>query len=232
MTTPLFSFSYSHFFSLFSPKKPRYPNAIVDSRASLAYKKQYLSEDSEIIAEAHFKLSLALEFASVTTAHDENGNGNSNGSGAEGQQVDQTLRDEAASELEAAIASTKLKLQTKEVELATLHSPEDNDATRRQITEVKDIIADMEQRVRPAFFILLFFSTRFPFPPIFSIFSRLFGSPPFPVPLLLLFLIRAYARSIAWILVASYHPSVCHVPSLASGPFICTPPPACPRQVG
>ncbi|CAK7234762.1 hypothetical protein SCUCBS95973_009044 [Sporothrix curviconia] len=130
-----------------SLENERYPNAIVDSRASLAYKKQYLSEDSEIIAEAHFKLSLALEFASVTTSQDENGAAGSNGGGAEGQQVDQALRDEAATELEAAIASTKLKLQTKEVELATLHSPEDNDATRRQIAEVKDIISDMEQRL-------------------------------------------------------------------------------------
>ncbi|CAK7271682.1 hypothetical protein SEPCBS57363_004748 [Sporothrix epigloea] len=132
-----------------SLENERYPNAIVDSRASLAYKKRYLSEDSEIIAEAHFKLSLALEFASVTTSHDDNGTGssNNNGAGAESQQVDQALRDEAATELEAAIASTKLKLRTKEVELATLHSPEDNDATRRQIAEVKDIILDMEQRL-------------------------------------------------------------------------------------
>ncbi|CAK7209570.1 hypothetical protein SBRCBS47491_000488 [Sporothrix bragantina] len=129
-----------------SLENERYPNAIVDSRASLAYKKQYLSEDSEIIAEAHFKLSLALEFASVTTSQDDKGTTN-NGAGAEGQQVDQALRDEAATELEAAIASTKLKLQAKEVELATLHSPEDNDATRRQIAEVKDIISDMEQRL-------------------------------------------------------------------------------------
>lgn len=49
--------------------------------------------------------------------------------------------------MEAAISSTKLKLQNKEVELATLHSPEDNEATRKQIADVKDIIADMEQRV-------------------------------------------------------------------------------------
>lgn len=161
LVPPLFV-SFSSFathlltFFFFLPKN-RYPNAIVDSRASLAYKKRYLSEDSEIIAEAHFKLSLALEFASVTTASEDSNNGN--GAAAEGgqqqqqqpQQVDQELRDEAARELEAAIASTKLKLQSKEVELATLHSPEDNDSTRRQITEVKDIISDMEQRVGPAF---------------------------------------------------------------------------------
>ena len=34
-----------------------------------------------------------------------------------------------------------------EVELATLHSPEDNDITRSQIADVKDMIADLEQRV-------------------------------------------------------------------------------------
>jgi HAT1-interacting factor 1 len=116
----------------------RYPNAITDARASLKYKQELYPEESEVIAEAHFKLSLALEFASVTTS-EEDGGGD--------KQVDQSLRDEAAKELELAIASTKLKLQNKEVELATLHSPEDNEITRKQIAEVKEIIADMEQRV-------------------------------------------------------------------------------------
>ncbi|KAK1770832.1 putative histone h1-binding protein [Phialemonium atrogriseum] len=124
-----------------SLENERYPNAITDSRASLKYKQELYSEDSEVIAEAHFKLSLALEFASVTTSSEED----TDKSGP--KPVDQDLRDEAAKELEAAIASTKLKLQNKEVELATLHSPEDNDATRKQIAEVKDIIADMEQRL-------------------------------------------------------------------------------------
>jgi len=64
------------------------------------------------------------------------------------QQVDQELRDRSAVQLEAAIESTRLKLQNKEVDLATMHSPDENEATRKQIAEVKDIIADMEQRVR------------------------------------------------------------------------------------
>ncbi|EFX01390.1 histone h1-binding protein [Grosmannia clavigera kw1407] len=131
-----------------SLENERYPNAIVDSRASLAYKQKTLPEESEIIAEAHFKLSLALEFASVTTSTEADGAEEAAGSAdKKGQQVDQELRDEAARELEAAIVSTKLKLQNKEVELATVHSPEDNESTRRQITEVKEIIADMEQRL-------------------------------------------------------------------------------------
>jgi HAT1-interacting factor 1 len=31
--------------------------------------------------------------------------------------------------------------------LATLHDPEDNEATRRQIADVKEVLADMEQRL-------------------------------------------------------------------------------------
>ncbi len=133
--------------SLLLPKT-RYPNAITDSRASLKYKQELYPFESEIIAEAHFKLSLALEFASVTKSSDDD-NDDTTTSNKEQQpdQIDQTLRDEAASELEAAINSTRLKLQNKEVELATLHNPDDNQATRRQIADVKEVLADMEVRL-------------------------------------------------------------------------------------
>lgn len=120
----------------------RYTDAIKDSRASLKYKQELYSEESEILAEAHYKLSLALEFASVTTSRDENGEAE-----GEAKPVDQSMRDEAAKELQAAIDSTKLKLQAKQVDLATLHSPEDNELTRQQIADVQEVIADMEQRV-------------------------------------------------------------------------------------
>jgi HAT1-interacting factor 1 len=113
---------------------------MTDFRQSLKFKEELYPEDSEVIAEAHYKLSLALEFASVTTPEEDN-----NASGP--KPVDEELRKEAAAELEAAIRSTKLKLDNKEVELATLHSPEDNENTRKQIAEVREIIADMEQRV-------------------------------------------------------------------------------------
>ncbi|KAI1477422.1 hypothetical protein F4774DRAFT_196241 [Daldinia eschscholtzii] len=123
-----------------SLENEKYPLAINDCRASLKYKEGLYPQDSEIIAEAHFKLSLALEFASVTTsAEDEPGAGP--------KPVDEALRKEAAEELEKAIESTKLKLDAKEVDLAMLHAPEDNEATRKQIAEVKELIADMEQRL-------------------------------------------------------------------------------------
>jgi hypothetical protein len=57
------------------------------------------------------------------------------------------MRAEAGKELEAAINSTKLKLQNKEVELASSSDPDENDILRSQIVEVNEIVADMETRV-------------------------------------------------------------------------------------
>ncbi|KAI0179588.1 hypothetical protein GGR52DRAFT_536751 [Hypoxylon sp. FL1284] len=124
-----------------SLENEKYPLAINDGRASLKYKEELYPPESEVLAEAHFKLSLALEFASVTTTAEEDA------AGAGPKPVDEDLRKEAAVELEKAINSTKLKLDAKEVDLAMLHAPEDNDLTRKQIVEVKELIADMEQRL-------------------------------------------------------------------------------------
>ncbi|KAK8049216.1 hypothetical protein PG994_010946 [Apiospora phragmitis] len=123
-----------------SLENEKFPLAVNDTRASLKYKSALYPEESEIIAEAHFKLSLALEFASITTdSQDEDGQGP--------KALDEEMRNEAVSELEKAIASTRMKLQNEELELATVHAPEENDASRKRILEVRDIIADMEQRL-------------------------------------------------------------------------------------
>ncbi|KAK9444558.1 histone H1-binding protein [Metarhizium brunneum] len=123
-----------------SLENERYPNAIEDGRTSLNYKLELYPEDSEIIAEAHYKLSLALEFASVTMSDDE-------GKNTKREAMDQSLRDEAIKEMSLAIKSFKLKMQNKEVEVATMASPEDNDLARKAIFEMKEVIADMEQRL-------------------------------------------------------------------------------------
>jgi hypothetical protein len=65
------------------------------------------------------------------------------------------MRDEAVKEMKAAINSTKLKLQNKEVELASSNSPDDNDITRAQIAEVKEIVAEMEGRVSSSVYAML-----------------------------------------------------------------------------
>ena len=131
----------------------RFPNAVSDFKSALAYKKELYPTESEIIAEAHYKLSLALEFASITTTKDENAEESDDG--PKETHVDEAMREEAAKELEAAIESTKLKLQSKEVELASSFSPEDNEVTTAQIAEVREIIADMEQRVSASLYPLV-----------------------------------------------------------------------------
>ncbi|KAG6013637.1 hypothetical protein E4U43_007187 [Claviceps pusilla] len=123
-----------------SLESERYPNAIEDGRVSLKYKLELYPEESEIIAEAHYKLSLAMEFASVTMSGDD-------GKNAKREEMDQGLRDEAIKQMELAIKSFKLKMQNKEVEVATMASPEDNDLARKAISEMKEVIADMEQRL-------------------------------------------------------------------------------------
>ncbi|TAQ89395.1 hypothetical protein B7494_g2288 [Chlorociboria aeruginascens] len=128
-----------------SLENERFPGAVTDFRAALLHKQELYPEESEIIAEAHYKLSLALEFASITRTKEE-GDDSTTADDSEAQ-VDQAMRDEAVKELEAAINSTKLKLQNQEVELASTSSPDDNDVTRVQIADVKDILADMEGRL-------------------------------------------------------------------------------------
>ncbi|KAM3441460.1 hypothetical protein MY4824_001584 [Beauveria thailandica] len=123
-----------------SLENERYPNAIEDGRVALNYKLELYPTESEVIAEAHYKLSLALEFASITSSGDE-------GANSKREEIDQDLRDEAVKEMDLAIKSFRLKLQSKEVEIATSASPSDNELLRKDIVEMKELIADMEQRL-------------------------------------------------------------------------------------
>lgn len=129
----------------------RFPAAVSDFRQSLALKESLFPEEDEQIAEAHYKLSLALEFASITQTESDDKKPNT---GADN--LDEEMRAEAVKELELAIKSTKLKLHNQEVELAETQIAEDNDVTRHRIADVKSIVADMELRVRFTSFSLIF----------------------------------------------------------------------------
>lgn len=96
-------------------------------------------EESEIIAEAHYKLSLALEFASITVSEGE-------GDDSKPQELDQGMRDEAVKEMELAIKSFKLKLAAKQTEIAAA-GDKSTDIDRKAVVEMKEVIMDMEQRV-------------------------------------------------------------------------------------
>ncbi|KAK4498006.1 hypothetical protein PRZ48_010662 [Zasmidium cellare] len=123
-----------------SLENERFQDAINDTREGLALKVQLYPEESSLIAEAHYKLSLALEFASVTST-EETPDGQ-----AKVAQVDEDMRKESATEMELAIASCKARVTKEEARLATLDAAK---ATEKKdsIAEVKDMITDMEQRL-------------------------------------------------------------------------------------
>lgn len=126
----------------------RFPAAVTDLKAALDLKKELFPESSSLIAEAHYKLSLALEFSSVTRQKDPSEGGENEDNQV--QHVDVAMREEAANEMEAAIQSCKLRIQ---VELARLNgrggSKDDTGkkVTKVDIDDVKDMVEEMEQRV-------------------------------------------------------------------------------------
>lgn len=122
----------------------RFSNAVVDLKGALALKEELYPKESSVLAECHFKLSLALEFSSVTQQRDKDGN-------PEGEaKVDQEARDEAAAQMYKAIESCKLRVLKEEQDLKALEGEEmapKREKLRLDIEDVKEMIGDMQQRL-------------------------------------------------------------------------------------
>jgi HAT1-interacting factor 1 len=127
----------------------RFPNAVADLKASLELKQELYPLESSILAECHYKLSLALEFSSVTQQKDENDQPT-----GQAATVDEAMREEAAKEMELAIESCKLRIAKEEAQLASASTATQTDTlsdqrniTQADIDDVKELVADMEQRL-------------------------------------------------------------------------------------
>jgi HAT1-interacting factor 1 len=125
----------------------RFHTAVEDFRSALELKKALYPQESNLVAEAHYMLSLALEFASVTQQKNENGEVES---GTEAV-VDEAMREEAVQEMEAAIASCKMKIRQEEVNSQNGDQAngdaKDPKVTKKDIDEVRGLVKEMEQRV-------------------------------------------------------------------------------------
>lgn len=125
----------------------RFPTAVTDLKAALALKQELLPQSSSLIAEAHYKLSLALEFSSVTVQKDPNDETET----ATHAQVDEAMREDAANEMKAAISSCKLRIKEEEAQLSKSSPTKDGDTTpkvtKAAIEDVKEMVKEMEQRV-------------------------------------------------------------------------------------
>lgn len=129
-----------------SLENERFQDAIMDTRESLALKIELYPQESSLVAEAHFKLSLALEFASVTSTSDGD-EGNAEDSSSKPAQVDEKMRAEAANEMEKALASCALRVAKEEGSLAGITDAAKKAEQQRSITDVKEMMAEMELRL-------------------------------------------------------------------------------------
>ncbi|KAL8659493.1 MAG: hypothetical protein Q9226_000386 [Calogaya cf. arnoldii] len=129
----------------------RFSNAVVDLRVALELKTRLFPEESSLIAEAHYKLSLALEFSSVTQEKTGEGAADIEKEAS----IDEGMREEAAKEMEAGIASCKLRILKEGDVLRTQESTSEavngeaakKNVNRHDVDEVKEMVADMEQRL-------------------------------------------------------------------------------------
>ena len=125
----------------------RFSNAVADLRSALRLKEDLFPQESSILAEAHYKLSLALEFSSITQQEGPS----LEAKAGKDTQVDEAMREESAKEMEAAIACCKLRVQKEEAALlngAQLNGDvEKPRVTEGDIADVRGMVKEMEQRV-------------------------------------------------------------------------------------
>lgn len=125
-----------------SLENENFPLAVAEGRSALELKQKLYPLESSLLAEAHFKLALAMEFASVTTTNEE---AVEQGATKE-ETVDEDLRKEAATHLESAIQSCRLRISKENTSLPTLPTDK-QDAKKKEIKDVQEMIEEMEQRL-------------------------------------------------------------------------------------
>jgi HAT1-interacting factor 1 len=120
-------------------------DAVTDLRTALDLRQSLFPMEDASIAECHYKLSLALEFASVNNPSEGTVGGDSDHNG----KVDETMREEAATQMEKAIESCRVRMaqEQKKLDGSDALDEDKQTALRRKIANVKEIIEDMEQRV-------------------------------------------------------------------------------------
>ncbi|RMZ81667.1 hypothetical protein DV737_g2378, partial [Chaetothyriales sp. CBS 132003] len=121
----------------------KYAAAVDDLEKCLALKLQLLPPESSLLAECHFKLSLALEFASQSQQRDSHGNPVGDIA------IDWTIRDKAIAQQQAAIDSCKLRIEKESQALEEKQGGggADDEAAKAQIADVQEMIAEMEQHL-------------------------------------------------------------------------------------
>jgi HAT1-interacting factor 1 len=131
-----------------SLENEKFLEAVGDTRKCAELKDELYPQESSHVAEAHYKVSLALEFASVTAIREAQAKEGEPGAAppTEKPEVDEKMRAEAAEEMEIAVLSCKGRLEKEKKALEGLEGVEKT-KVEEEIKEVGEIIEEMEQRV-------------------------------------------------------------------------------------
>ncbi|KAF1840311.1 uncharacterized protein K460DRAFT_371518 [Cucurbitaria berberidis CBS 394.84] len=125
-----------------SLENERFHDAVSDARASLALQEELYPFEHENVTEAHYSLSLALEFASVSKVREDQTGQQTDAPADAAQQpedkdsIDWELRKEAAKHTDFAVQSLEARLNKEEAALTS------NTLTPDQKKEKKTIIED------------------------------------------------------------------------------------------
>ncbi len=119
----------------------KYADAATDLKACLALREELEPPESSILAECHYKLSLALEFTANSQERDAQGN-------PVGELiVDWDTRNEAIVQQEKAIDVLKIRVNKETAELDKLETGSTKDKAMAQIEDVQDMISEMDMRL-------------------------------------------------------------------------------------
>lgn len=120
----------------------QFADAVTDAKAALGFKLQLYPQESGMIAEAHYKLAIALDFAALPAPPAEEGEGEGEEQKPkEEPKVNEEMRAEAATEMEKAIASCQLRIQK---ESSTESAKASSAAT---IADIKSMVVEMKNRL-------------------------------------------------------------------------------------
>jgi HAT1-interacting factor 1 len=133
----------------------RFHDALPDARAALALQEELHPFEHENVNEAHYSLSLALEFASVSKVRDQQAGRDADEPGDEGQEkgeIDWDMRNEAAKQTQLAIDSLEARLKVEEAaRTSDTLTPEQKKEKETIIQDKKGMLEDLKTRVSPPF---------------------------------------------------------------------------------
>lgn len=119
----------------------KYSAAVEDLQKCLALQEELQPPESSLLAECHYKLSLALEFSSQSQQRDKDGN-------PVGEiQIDWDIRNEAIAQQEKAIESCKLRVAKETAKAEEKDVGADKDKLLADAEDVNEMIAEMEVRL-------------------------------------------------------------------------------------